>query len=1043
MEEAPALKGPVRVLGAAGSGKTAHLAALHGRLVRDGVDPNRILVVVRSAAAREAMERRLARGRPAAHPRPMVCTPAECGALVQTALAGGGPEPQRLTAFGGWLAARVAIEQAQAQLPRLAPLRADPACIEDVRRAVAAFSQAMVGPGLLAERLAGATPALQELAVLAARSEDVRRRAAVTDLDGIVADAVAGLLARPEALADRFDAILVDDAHEWDAAEFHLVCALHRRLPPPRRLAVTGDPRQAIGGAFGKSPRWLVEELPLAIGVSDVVLEGSFRCPAPILAAAAALEPGAGPLIAVGDERTGSQPPAGQHPIEIWRAADESAEALGVVRAIKAWVLAGAGRYRDVAVLVRRLDGLGPVLAEAFAAIGVPSHLGRIGWSEHPGLASLRTWLRWGADPHDPQQFAACLATPWGGLTAPTRRWLERRSGTHGFDLRRTAVVAAGSPAGSGDGGHLAAVRQLLDRTARAEAGADSLRRGPVDPQALAIWVGRLAVALGLFDAAGEDPTLAAALRGVHAALAAILDVEARLRGRPPTLATTLDLLDVALQRATEEDDGNPDRDAVHLLTIEEARGLGFPRVFVVGCAAGRLPYAARPLGLLAPDELTSLLERVPELQDTLSEPDRQLEEEARFLAVALTRAASAVTCTYALRYGGRPAEASILLAPLRAAGVPERPLPAFSDVTRSDLVCELVAARTPGPTLADAGADVAREAARLAAALEPFDPVAGPAAPVTRPVELAATAVGEWLACPRRLFYQLVLHPEAPDVGRLRGQAAHRLLELVHRDEAEGAGDPDAFRRTARRQLEGEVLPWLATEVPGRLLHRAVAAWLERLVDRYARHAVAAAGGAEGTLGVERSFCLALDGIVIRGRIDRIRHAASGALEVVDYKTGGLPARTVLLPAIRGSEAEGPSDWQLPIYGLAVSRGAVVPIPAAVPQLIRSWYVGVDPPSVRDPDRPIPRRGLLVDGADVSELTRAESEELGSYAADELAQLADRLVVEGRRIAAGRFPAAPRHRTRTCLDPDRGCFRSGCCVGAGSVGRGHPVPRP
>ena len=1047
---APVLRGAVRIVGGPGSGKSTLLASLHRSLVADGVAADRILVLVRSAGARDDLHRRLAAGGPAAQPLPVVRTAPEAARWVLGVVAGGGPEPLVLTGFGTWLAARAALGRARSQLPRLGALHDDPACIEDVRRAVAACRQAMVGPGLLAQRLTGAAPALQELAVLAARGEDVRRAASATDLDGVVGDAVLRLLGAAPGIGGRYDALLVDDAQEWDVAQFHLVCALARALPDPLRLAVAGDPGQAIRGGLGGSARWFQEELPLALAVEDWALPGSWRCPTAVLAAAAALDPTAPPLEPGPGEVAG--PPAVAAPaVEIWRAVDETDEAVGVVRAIKAWVLGGGGRYRDAVVLLRTLGQLGPVFAEAFEQVGVPCLLGRAGWSRHPAVGSLRGWLRWSADPADATLLAAVLEAPWGGLSSPARRWLRDRSSAHGFDLRRTLRAERRrrtgpdpGPGGAEGAPHQLELGELEGRLDRAEAWADPLRRGPADPGALLVWVGQVALAVGLFAAAAEDPGLAQVLRSVDESLRAILDVEVRLRGRPPTLAVALDLLEVALGRATDDDEAaDPDRDAVPLLTIQQARGLGFRRVFVCGCASGMLPATSRPLGLLAPDELTLLLERVPELQDTVQDPERQLEEEARQLVVALTRAEALVTCTYAQRYGGRPAEPSVLLAPLRAAGVPERALPDIADVTRADIVAGMAAAvlQDGGSVPIDlAGAEP--PVAELAETLSAFDPVEGRPADLPLPVELATTAVGEWLACPRRLFYHLVLRPGPPGIRQLRGQAAHRLLELVHRDEVRWLGDPSAFLRVAEEHLERSVLPWLASRVPSRLAHRALAAWLRRLAVRYAHHVVGAPGADQPTLGVEAPFRLQLDGIVVRGRIDRLRRVAEGAVEVVDYKTGrDVPSRSAIVPAVFGSAAAGPTDWQLPVYGLALSRGTVAPLRATVPALLRAWYVGVTPAHVRDPGRPIHRRGLRIDGS--LELAGPESAELGELTPADLAGFADRLEREGRRIAGGRFPAQPRHAVRTCLDQRRGCQRSGCCAGAGSVGGGHPVERP
>ncbi len=1087
----PTLDGPTRILAGPGTGKTRALVNLRRRAVAAGTPPERVWVLTFSRRAAEELRERIAETAPAAHALPAVLTfhalairvlRSAGWSLSDPDSAAGDPQeraPGAWRLLGGleeWVAMRTALERSGGTVPRWRSLVESPVLVDDALAFASRCQQALVGPGLLAQRLASAPGALQELAVIAAHWEDVQRDGRFLNFPGLVAAAVECLQTDPALLRGRLDVLLVDEYQDTDRAQGQLVRALADRLPAPCRLAVVGDPRQAIYGFRGANPANLLEEFSQAFHPQVWRLRTGWRCPGPVMAAADAVCPPDEQSPAV-EPAPGLLGPA----VEIWRAADEVEEGLAIARAIQAEVLAGATRYGEVAVLVRSAVRQAPALLEACRAVGVPCTAGRGPAEQAPATATVLAWLRALARPDDGPALVRALTQVPGGLPPGTVARLRRLSGACAFDLGRAFWWAAQGrmpPAGTGglrvaatwdaaaadpardpliarlDPADHRAIATLAGRLQALDRVAAAFRQGPLRPEDARRLVGQVAWRCGMLDAAEQDPWVAAALGDLGDAAEAVAAVETELRHRPPALSTVLDRLQDALGRGgPEPDEAPPPADAVQLLTIHQAKGLQFPQVFVAGCARGLLP-APGGGGLLTADQTALLLERLPELEDVLPQPEARLEEERRLLFVALTRAGRRAVCTYALSYGEQATEASTLLEPLRAAGVVERAAPTAERVTRQELEAELA---VRWARLAAAGAPAARAAlaavaptldpVAVAEACRPHDPVEGPPVRVPDPVPLSASALGEWLACPRRLYFDRVI-PDQPSTAATRGIAAHRLLEAAYAREAEWQGDPAAFARCAGRLLRTEVLPGMATEVSSPLELRALEAWLRALVRRYAHHAVAAEDPGDRTLATEAPFELRLGAALLRGRIDRVRVTAAGRLEVIDYKTTtNVPSARGLRARVEGDAAGGPRDWQLLVYHLAMVAGEVTLTAEATgdptPALLRNWYVGSDPPVRRDPDRPLVRRGLRL--APDLPLSPVEAREVEEVAPERLAALGDQIAAAAAAIRQGRFPAQPRHDERTCLAvaAGRGCARADCCDGVGSVGRGHPVPGP
>ena len=223
-----------------------------------------------------------------------------------------------------------------------------------------------------------------------------------------------------------------------------------------------------------------------------------------------------------------------------------------------------------------------------------------------------------------------------------------------------------------------------------------------------------------------------------------------------------------------------------------------------------------------------------------------------------------------------------------------------------------------------------------------------------------SATQLRSYLACPLQFFYQRVLRLETEGSGALdQGGMLHELLcatvgdgatgKVLLRDRPRPAWMNDTAELRARANA-ALVAAWSgeATELPGGgmygpsqawglrfgpdLQRQAVRRWAERVLDDWAEFEVTGLPdrAARRPVLLEVPFTLHLGGLRLRGRIDRIDevHTADGVIyEIVDYKTGtsGSDSSTKLIARFLPEPDQPPTDYQLPLYALALQQGVEV----------------------------------------------------------------------------------------------------------------------
>lgn len=417
---------PLLVVAGAGSGKTGTLAARAARLVRDGCDPQRLLLLTFSRRAADEMAHRaalllqqlLALPAGAAPPAlPWAGTFHAIGARLiapwapALGLPAGFTIVDRTDAQDLMAMERAALGQA-AQRRRF-PLAAT--CL-------AIYSRAVNTGTPLAELLARDYPWCKgwegELRRLFAAYDDAKRRQHVLDLDDLLAvwaEALADeTVAR--AMGGRFDHVLVDEVQDTNRLQADI---LLRLKPGGRGLTVVGDDAQSIYRFRGAELRNLLGFAARCGPATRVIaLEHNYRSTPTLLAASNA-------LIAQAAERHAktmwSSGPDGPRP-RLVTVADEAAQA--------AWVADEVLRQREAGLALRRQAVLFRSASHALALElellrrGIPFvKYGGLQFMQAAHIKDLLALLRWSANPRHTLAGLRC-ATMVPGIGAATARRL-------------------------------------------------------------------------------------------------------------------------------------------------------------------------------------------------------------------------------------------------------------------------------------------------------------------------------------------------------------------------------------------------------------------------------------------------------------------------------------------------------------------------------------------------------------------------------------------------------------------------------------------
>ncbi len=613
-------EGPVLVLAGAGSGKTRVITSRIAHLLARGAPARSLLAVTFTNKAAREMRERVAGLVGAATARDLTVSTFHsfCVRLLREHAAEAGLPPRfmicdesdQLTAVKGAL-----------RDLRIAEARVHP---KAALSRISLFKSRLVAAN---EALDRAADDFEELVARAYRSYDDRlRRSRSVDFDDLLLLAQRLLAGNPDVrrkLQDRYRYLMVDEYQDTNGPQYEILRLLAGKR---RNLCVVGDDDQSIYGWRGADVRKILgfeRDFP---GTTVVRLETNYRSTEPILAAANAvirhnrsrhekvLKASCGP----GD------------PVRVLEMHDEEHEAEFVVDEIAREVRHGRARYGDVAVLFR--TAVQPRSFEARLRSGrIPYELvGGMSFFDRKEVRDVLAYLRLAANPLDEASLLRVINVPARGIGKTTLDRLLDRATKEG--------VSAGAVA---DRASVPGIPPEAMETIRA------FRRtlADVGPRACAVGmtqaIREMLLAVRYADEIDRCYPDAVARQARWAAVEEVV----RLAERATSLEGFLEDVALSAEESVQETEEKGPRDAVTLMTLHSAKGLEFPRVYLVGVEEGLLPH-----------------ER--------SVAEDTVEEERRLMYVGITRARRQLTitrCATRAKYGRRePCKPSRFLVELR-----------------------------------------------------------------------------------------------------------------------------------------------------------------------------------------------------------------------------------------------------------------------------------------------------------------------------------------------------------------------------------------
>src|SRR2546427_2583397 len=835
--------GPLLIIAGAGTGKTRVLVERYRRLRQEGVPAERILLLTfTEKAAREVLDR---------VEQEDYLPAGERFILTYHAFA------QRFLQEDGWLcgiprAFRIVSEVRKWELMRDVLLTQRPARlfhaqrpferIGELLKLVERAKQELISPAEFrawAEANAGVDDpvvgAQREAALVYTEYQQRMLAEDRLDFDDTIYFSVQLLAAEPSVAmrqSQRFAQVMVDEFQDTNFAQSRLLELL---AGADRNLCVVGDDDQSIYKFRGASVANLARFRAVYPEATVVRLEENYRSRGPILRAAARLI-GEDPdrlekrLTATRGEGT---------PVSVLTANSVTDEADAVAAFVKRAIDEGRHRPNAIAVLLRANAHLHN-FARALQRGGVAYRVsGGRGFYQQPEIKDCLAYLRAIDGPDDTVCLMRLLSLPrYAADPVQAGRWARqaRDDGRRFFDLLQE----------SSDGGPRRLTEDLRRFNGLAlRLGVDDLFYevmeqthyldlerflGPIERLQVSANVQKLAELIAAYCDEHPDHHLSAYLKHLDATEAAQADEE-------------IAPLDETVN-------------AVHLMTVHQAKGLEFGLVIIPHLVEGRFPASRRGEGLTLPNEL---------LKEELPAAELHLAEERRLAYVALTRAREEIVCTLASRYEGvRDWRPSRFLTPIRGEGA--RELAGSQLLAASGLV------------------EVARQ---VELPLNEAAPIAA----------LSYTQVDTYLRCPQMYQYRFVFRlPTRPKPQMQFGRILHDALK-------DALGGIDRETSLTWAMVDSAYVSAWAKE---RFCAPEQAPSLQDLGRTYLRRAFEA-GDLSKPLLLEQPFSLRVDGLRLTGRIDRVDRHPDGSYEVIDYKTGS---------AKRAAELQ--RDLQLGVYALA-----------------------------------------------------------------------------------------------------------------------------
>ena len=400
-----------------------------------------------------------------------------------------------------------------------------------------------------------------------------------------------------------FKHVLVDEYQDTNHAQYRLIRSL---AAGHRSIFVVGDSDQSIYSWRGADIRNILDFEKDFPNARTIRLEQNYRSTQHILDAAnAVIEHNEGRQ----DKRLWSELGQGE-PVRVVECQDERSEARFVVGQI-ARVIGEGGSLRDVAIFYRT-NAQSRALDESLRQADVPYRIiGGTGFYDRQEIKDALAYLRAIANPNDDVSLRRIINVPRRAIGDTTVSRLAEHASMLGVSLRLALLDAESILPGAAARKAVAGFAALMDRLTAAAVS--------MEPAEL---LERIYDETAMIESLRAERTLEA--NGRIENLDELLGVarSATLTGEPEAdlamFLQELSLVSDADQLPDSEDDS-----AVTMMTLHTAKGLEFPRVYMVGMEDNIFPHA-RAL------------------------EEANLEEERRLCYVGMTRAREQLTMTYA-----------------------------------------------------------------------------------------------------------------------------------------------------------------------------------------------------------------------------------------------------------------------------------------------------------------------------------------------------------------------------------------------------------
>jgi DNA helicase-2/ATP-dependent DNA helicase PcrA len=603
------LSGPLLVLAGAGTGKTRVITQRMAELIRRGAAPDRILsVTFTNKAAKEMLERtqHLLPGK--LKTRPFISTfHAFCVRVLR----------QEIELLGYPKSFAILDRGDQESIARtvLRDIRVTEQSLKpgDLLSIVGRWKSAAVLPSQAADQVADDREFLAAMGYR--RYQEKLRSTGAVDFDDLLLLTEQLFAQFPEALARhqrRFDHVQIDEYQDTNGLQFRLIESLVRLH---HNLCVVGDDDQSIYGWRGAEVSHILGFARHFPGAKVIRLEDNYRCTADILAHA-------NRLVACNRERHPKVLRAyktGDTPVRFLEYPDEQLEAELVVREIKYFAQVKKVPLQDFAILFRTNEQPRVFESELRRAGIAYVLLGSQSFFDRKEIRDLLSYLKVLARPADEASLLRIINTPARGISTGTVEKVLTHAVKEGKTFWQAArELAAGGAITAKAAAAVATFERQLE---------DFRQRFTTEPERMDQHFRTL------IDEIGYEGEIEKQYKDPQQALLRTEMVDQFVQAMAEYLTHTgsHDLTDFLAGLALEGRDEEPDKDeqvaqnAVKLMTLHSAKGLEFPRVYMVGMEEGLLPH-----------------------KRSVDATEKEIAEERRLCYVGITRAQEHLTLTRA-----------------------------------------------------------------------------------------------------------------------------------------------------------------------------------------------------------------------------------------------------------------------------------------------------------------------------------------------------------------------------------------------------------